>query len=148
METENKEPKKSNLDEGQEASLRSLMPDFEPKGDDIKKAAGSSSKSQKEPDPETIQIVSLMYAGLFGVAAMRLGEHWALSADEVHQLAAPTVAVLDKYMPGAKLGVEVALLAAVAMVVFPRVMVTISKQPLEGESEEVSDGNQSKHVQA
>lgn len=147
METENKEPKKSNLDEGQEASLRSLMPDFEPKGDDVKKESGKS-KAQKEPDPETIQIVSLMYAGLFGVAAMRLGEHWALSADEVHQLAAPTVAVLDKYMPGAKLGVEVALLAAVAMVVFPRVMVTISTQPLEGESEEVKDGNQSKHVQA
>lgn len=147
METENKEPKKSNLDEGQEASLRSLMPDFEPKGDDIKKAGGSS-KSQKEPDPETAQIVSLMYAGLFGIAASRLGDHWTLSVEELNQLAAPTVAVLDKYMPGAKLGVEVALLAAVAMVVFPRVMITIQARPIEGESEEVSDGDKSKHVTA
>lgn len=140
---DNQQPKASNLDAGQEANLRSLMPDFEP-GDDVKKE-GSKSKTEKEPDRETLQIVSVMYAGLFGVAAMRMGEHWALSDDEVNQLAVPTVAVLDKYLPGARLGVEVALLAAVAMVIFPRVMVNVSQQPIEGE---VVNGNQSEHIKA
>jgi hypothetical protein len=140
------QPKKPNLDEGQEANLRGLMPDFEPKGEDIKNAAGNGT--QKEPDKETLQIVSLMYAGLFGVAAARLGGHWALSGDELVQLAVPTVAVLDKYMPNAKLGVEVALLAAVAMVIVPRVIVTMQQQPIKGESEVVSDGDKSEHVTA
>lgn len=140
------QPKKPNLDAEQEANLRGLMPDFEPKGDDIKKAAGNGA--QKEPDKETLQIVSLMYAGLFGVAAARLGQHWALSGDELVQLAVPTVAVLDKYMPGAKLGVEVALLAAVAMVIVPRVITTMQQQPIDGKSEVVGDGDKSEHVAA
>ena len=138
------QPKEPNLNPAQEAELRGLMPDFEPKGDDIKKEGGGTA--QKAPNAETLQIVSVMLAGVFTVAAARLGDHWALLQEELVALAVPTFAVLEKYLPVAKVGPEVALLAAVAMIVFPRVMITLQQQPIEGKSEEVvTDGDKPEH---
>lgn len=134
-------PEKKLLDDEQENSLRELMPDFEPKKG---AGTGSKSKTQKEPDKESVAMVSLMYAGVFAVLASRLGAHWQLSEAEIVSLAEPTVAVIAKYYPDARVGAEVALLAAVAMVVVPRLLVP---SVVEGELVEVEkDGDKSGHV--
>lgn len=120
------------LNEDQESALRGLVPDFEP-------AAGEPKKEKaKEPDVNAIAMVSMMYMGSFAILAARLGDHWALTEKEVAMLAEPTVAVIEKYAPGAQMGPEAALIAAAVIVIAPRLMV---KPPIEGEL----DGDKSQH---
>lgn len=126
------EVKVLNLSVEQEAELRNLEPDFEPK-----KNGASDGKTQKEPDEQAVGMVTLLYAGLFAVLATRLGDHWQLTEKELVSLAEPTVAVVAKYYPDVKLGPEMALVAAVAVVVFPRLMV---KPVIEGELVEGEEG--------
>lgn len=130
------EEKKPELDPQQERELRGLMPDFEP----VEEKKGQA-KTEAAGDAQSVMMVSLMYAGLFGVLATRLGDHWNLSEAEVTSLAAPTVAVIAKYFPDMRVGAEMALLSAVAMVVVPRLMVPA---PVEGEV--VEDGDKSQHA--
>lgn len=126
------------IDPAQEADLLKLTGDF-----DASKVAGSDGKTQKEPSKETIGFISLMYAGVFGILAARIGEHWALKPDEVAMLAEPTALVMDKYFPDSGLGCEAALVGAVFLVVMPRLLVP---QPIDGEVVEgVGNGDKSEH---
>lgn len=133
------EEKKPALDPAQERELRELMPDFEPQEE--KQGTGKAAAAD---DKQSIMMVSLMYAGIFGVLASRLGAHWNLSEAEVASLAAPTVAVMAKYFPSMRVGPEMALLSAVAMVVVPRLMVpgAVEGEVVEGEG----DGDKSEHA--
>jgi hypothetical protein len=108
------------LDAGVERALDSAIADFEPVSEEQAKSGGKE-------DTESAAMVGMMYAGVFSVLALRLGDHWALSPLEVEALAVPTVAVIKKYIPNAKAGPEAVLLGAVAMVVLPRLVA--SKEP-------------------
>lgn len=133
------EVKPLNLSLEQEAELRDLEPDFEPK----KGEGPSNSKTQKEPDEKAVGMISLLYLGIFGVLAARLGDHWQLNEAELKSLAEPTVMVVQKYYPDAKVGPEIALVAAVIMVVVPRLLVppVIEGELVEGEE----SGDKSEH---
>lgn len=125
------------LSADQENELRGLVPEFEP----VKNGGGDgdSAKNKGAPDAESIQMMSLLYAGVFGLLAARLGDHWALSEAELQSIAAPTAAVVQKYLPDAQMGVEAALVVSLMVVVVPRLMV---KPPIDGE---VEDGDKSQH---
>ena len=131
----------ANLSPENEAALDALMPDFEPEPEKQKEPA---------PDKQTEEMIGAFYGVAFGIAATRLGEHWALSEDEVRALSEPTVAVLNKYAPNAKVGPEAALLGAVVMVVMPRLMVP-KEEPVPEEpdaitdEQEAADGHQPQH---
>jgi len=132
------EPEKpKNLSDEQEAALNGLVPKDEPKGD-------SKGDDQKKPDKETVMLVAGLYAGLFGMVSMRFGDHWQLTGDEAMTLSSATVAVLDKYLPGMKVGVEAMLCAALVGIVGSRVMVSIQK-PIDGKVEGEADGDKSEH---
>jgi len=127
------------LDPSQEAELKKLNGDFEPE----KAGSGKAGSTQKEPDKDTVAMISLMYAGTFGILAARLGAHWNLSPAEVSMLAEPTALVIEKYYPDASIGCEAALVGAVFLVVVPRLMVppAIEGEVVEGEG----DGDKPKH---
>jgi hypothetical protein len=129
------------LGDEQEAALKKLVPVDEPKGD-------AKGESKKEPDKETVMLVSGLYMGLFGLASARLGEHWALTGDESAGLALATVAVLDKYLPGMKVGVEATLVAAVVVIVMPRVMASLQNGKVVDEKGEPDGGDKSEHKEA
>lgn len=127
-----------NLSIEQEEELRKLEPDFEPK-----KTDSPGGKTQKEHDPQAVGMITMLYAGLFAVLAARLGDHWQLTEKELVSLAEPTVAVVAKYYPDVKLGPEMALISAVAIVVLPRLLVSA---PIEGEVVEGdASGDKSEH---
>jgi hypothetical protein len=110
-----------------EAALDGLINDFEPE-----KEATTSAND----DEQSAAMVGMFYAGAFNILSARMGDHWALSPEEVEALSVPTVAVVKKYMPNAKAGPEAALLGAAAIVILPRLMV--GKEP-EPEPEKTPD---------
>lgn len=103
-----------------EAALNEKLSEFEPE------AEGGAGKSEEAPkvDAQGVAMVAMFYSGAFSVLSSRLGEHWKLSDDEAQALAAPTLAVINKYAPGIKTGPEAVLLGVAAMIVLPRVQVT------------------------
>jgi hypothetical protein len=125
----------SGLSEEQEAALGQLQPDFVPPNDKDEKSSKAAEKAQ------SIHTVTMVLGGVFEVLAVRLGEHWRLDPKEANAIAVPAVEVMDKYLPEFENGPEVALVAAVGMVVLPRVLA--QKQLSSNEPEGAQNGDKS-----
>lgn len=111
----NETPEVEKLTDDQSKALDELTPDFQVK---VKAEEEKTSKKQTE----SIMMMGLLLTGVFEVLAVRLGDHWRLDQREASAIAEPAIAVIDKYVPNFENGPELALVAATAMVVVPRVM--------------------------
>lgn len=121
-----------------EKALDEQLAEFEPE------AEGGTSEAPKV-DAQGVAMVAMFYSGAFSILSSRLGEHWKLSDDEAQALAAPTLAVINKYAPGIKTGPEAVLLGVAAMIVLPRVQMTA--QLARDDDEKGGDsGDQSEHA--
>lgn len=105
---------------------------------DIPAPAGKSkkppTKKGKAPKSNDMQLTADMLASLLGVVfnlmAVRMGDHWRLSAEEAMALAEPTSRILDRYDLTKKTGAYadfIALGVAVTGIVIPKVMMEMSK---------------------
>jgi hypothetical protein len=89
-----------------------------------------TTKKGSAPDPDTVKLVAGLYGTIFGLTATRAGGHWAISQDEAHQLAEPTIAVLNKYGLLEKLTEHSEILAlglAASAILAPRIIVTVGQ---------------------
>ena len=99
----------------QSAALDGMQPDFVLGNE-------SEAKKAKPKSSESVVMVTMVLAGVFEALSVRLGDHWRLSPQETEAIANPAVMVLDKYMPDFESGPELALVAAMGMVVMPRLL--------------------------
>ena len=93
------------------------------------------------------QELAALYQMVFGVVASRRGAHWNLNATEAGELGKATDAVIQKYAPGANLGVEGALVLTAAAITVPRIMADMQNQekpePAPAQNREgATDGDQ------
>ncbi len=136
--TTDEQPIDTGLSPEQENALNMMQPDYEPK------AEGEKADRQSAKQKQQVQMVGLVVAGVFEVLSSRLGDHWRLDPKEVKAIAEPASMVIDKYLPDFESGPEFALLAAVGMVVVPRVLV--QKQISQEQPEGAEHGDQPKSV--
>lgn len=82
-----------------------------------------------------------MFAGMIG------GDHWPLSDEDATWLATDLVPVLEEYAPGWRMAPEITLLATAAMIIGPRIMLTIQlRNPDDGDQPESKSPEQSSSV--
>jgi len=87
----------------------------------------------------TTEAIENLYTGMFGIIALRVGKHWEINPLEAKMIAEPTKIVLDKY--AVKLSPEFVLAGSLALVVLPRLFLTLSEQKksVEAKSEPKSE---------
>jgi DNA-directed RNA polymerase subunit RPC12/RpoP len=139
-----------------------------PKLVDVPEIPGSDNKTNKtvkkvapkvKPIKEIKDVTSGVLQTLFGLVALRAGEHWEISEDEANKITDPMINILNKYGLFKKIQANMdvlMLLGAIGTVVTPRAIVSfqISKlkggannAELRGEKKEtsVSSGGNPKH---
>lgn len=140
------ESEKPAIEPETESALDDLI-DFDPD-------AQPEQSEQASQDVQSVAMAAMFYQGAFKVLANRLGDHWALSVEEAQALSEPTIAVMNKYLPNAKVGPEAALVGAAAVIVLPRILASTKPEkepekpdakpddvPEEQEGEQVYSGD-------
>ena len=116
------------------------IPETTSKGRGRPKGSGSSSVSKKtagkshDLEQTKFMIQTLLSVG-FNISAARLGDHWRLADHESSALAEPIAAIMDRHdltgVTGAY-GEYIALIAAIGMIIVPKVMITIEINKQKG----------------
>lgn len=98
-----------------------------------------SGDPEPPPGPSSAELCEQLLALSFAVAAARLGEHWRLSPEEAAEGGKAYGALLDKYLPGAELGVEATAVVVTGMIVLPRLLVEPPEPAAADEKEEPTE---------
>ena len=114
-------------DEGHE-TLQALAGEYEPGPHDDGPAGGQSQAAS------AAEWAGLFHA-CFGIAALRLGEHWILSNDEAETLGESFDRVAVKYNWNNSAGPEIGLAVAVVGITAPRAMLTVAQKRQAQESD-------------
>lgn len=97
------------------------------------------AEAEEPSGASSAELCEQLLALSFAVAAARLGEHWRLSPEEASEAGKAYGALLDKYAPGAELGVEATAIVVTGMIVLPRLLVEPPKPAEADETEEPAE---------
>jgi len=118
------EPKAIIVDvEGIENETEASIPQPKTKRKYERKATSSSSQSTVDVDG--------MVQGVFGLLALAVGSEWIITPNESKMLSEPLTRILNKYDLAERIGTAsdgFLLLSASAMIVTPRILVTMQKK--------------------
>ena len=115
-----------NSDEGHD-TLHELAGEFQPGPHDDGPAGGQSQAGAAE--------WAGLFHALFGIAAMRLGDHWILSNEEAETVGARFDEVAKKRGWDKSAGPEIGLAVAVVGITAPRATLTVVKMRQEAETD-------------
>ncbi|WP_101675629.1 hypothetical protein [Alloalcanivorax mobilis] len=142
------EPKPEPIPEKPDYSALEAIAGEDSANDDYKPEPGGD-----KPEPASVgaKELAMLYHMVYGVAAARLGAHWAITETEANDLGRATDAVLAKYGARMAMGPEFTLVMTAAIITAPRAMLTLAdrgkkpdEKPKQAEpaSLEAGDGGQ------
>lgn len=125
---------------GSDPELKSQLDDLEKLATD---AAGDFTPSAADvaapeaapvPSMESAKMCGQLVKVVFGVMAVRRGDHWNLNDEEAGLMGGALGGVLDKYAPNMQTGPEAALVLAGLLIVGPRIAADVAaREKLERE---------------
>ena len=111
-------------------------------GEMKQKTPKKKTKKKAKKEPATAEQLSVLLVTMSAIAAARPGwEHWAITPEEAKSIAVPLCEMIEKSEAFSKVAEHseaLALMAAVAVVVLPRVMMTVTIQKAKNEQKKLA----------
>ena len=104
----------------QQIEIEALASQVESEADDFQPIDKPAGKDVAPVDSGSGEMCASLYMTVFSVLGEARGAHWHLTIDQAKQLGESTGAVMDKYFPAMPNSVELTLLLALGMVIYPK----------------------------